>query len=102
PSKRFENYFTKRMKIFCCQMDIVWENKAANFAKAHKLIADAKAPPGSLVLLPEMFATGFSMNVAAIAEARPPDSQTTAFLSRTAKELGIYLMGGLVTATNDG
>jgi len=35
------------MKTFCCQLDVVWENKAANFAKAQKLIADAKAPAGS-------------------------------------------------------
>ncbi len=127
------------MKIYCCQLDSVWENKAANFAKAEKLIAGAKAPPGSLVLLPEMFATGFTMNVAGIAEPAPqdsgagvppanpssragvspakatvptgrqdacptthPPSQTAAFLSQAACRFGIFLMGGLVTATKDG
>ena len=90
------------MKIFCCQLNIVWENKPANFSEAQKLIAAAKAPPGSLMLLPEMFATGFSMNVAAIAEPRPPDSQTADFLARVAREFGIYVMGGLVTAADDG
>ncbi len=160
------------MKIYGCQLDSVWENKAANFAKAEKLIAGAKAPPGSLVLLPEMFATGFSMNVASIAEPPPqdsgagvspaapssgagilpakpnsgarvspaaprsgagilpakpdilpvapasgagsptgrqdacpttqPSSETADFLSRTARQFGIYLMGGLVTVTKEG
>lgn len=97
------------MKIFCCQLDIVWENKAANYAKAQKLIATANVPAGSLVLLPEMFATGFSMNVPAIAEPggagvppASPLSETATFLSRTAREFGIYLIGGLVTAADGG
>ena len=84
------------MKIFCCQLDSVWENKAANFAKARKLLGGASIPPGSLVLLPEMFATGFSMNIAAVAEGAP--SETADFLADAAREFGIYLMGGLVTA----
>ena len=84
-------------------MDIAWENKPANFAKAQKLIAGAKVPPGSLVLLPEMFATGFSMNVPLLAESATPgpagkNSETAAFLARTAQEFGIFLMGGLITA----
>jgi len=56
------------MKILCCQLDITWEDKPANFAKVRSLLAAAVPPPGSLVLLPEMFATGFSMNVAKIRE----------------------------------
>ncbi len=50
------------MKIYCCQFDIVWENKPANFARVKKLLEGAAIAPGSLVLLPEMFSTGFSMN----------------------------------------
>ena len=96
------------MKIFCCQLDTVWENKKANFAKAKELIAAAKPPPGSLVLLPEMFATGFSMNVPSLAEpANGPglstaSSETAAFLSRVAQEFGIYVVGGLIGLTSQG
>jgi predicted amidohydrolase len=94
------------MKVFCCQLDIAWENKAANFTKVRKLIAAANVPASSLVLLPEMFATGFSMGVPAIAETgaehRPKDSPTIEFLAQTAREFGIYLIGGLVTGTVDG
>ena len=35
-----------------------------------QLLADAAIEPGALVVLPEMFATGFSMHVDTIAEAR--------------------------------
>ena len=101
------------MKIFCCQMDIAWENKATNFAKAQTLIAEAKVPAGSLVVLPEMFATGFSMDVAAIAESASANpapgsrngkefnaSETADFLAGTARKFNIYVVGGLVTAAS--
>jgi len=90
------------MKIFCCQLDIAWENKTANFARVQKLLSSANAPSGSLVVLPEMFATGFSMEVSAIAEPASDSSLTAAFLSRAAQEFGIYLMGGVVCGTTDG
>ena len=87
------------MKVYCCQTDIVWEDKSRNFAAARELIHSAKPEPRSLVLLPEMFATGFSMNVPGIAEG--VKSETADFLARTAREFSIYLLGGIVTAAPD-
>jgi predicted amidohydrolase len=62
----------------------------------------AKSPPqrGALVALPEMFASGFSMNVAAIAEDEAGAGER--FTSETAKQFGVYLIGGLVTRGADG
>ena len=57
------------MQIVAVQADIAWEDKPANFARISKQLAGATIAPGALVVLPEMFATGFSMNVAGIAEA---------------------------------
>jgi predicted amidohydrolase len=88
------------MKIYCCQTNIVWENKPASHVRTLALLSGAVIPGGSLVILPEMFSTGFSMNVTAIAEGR--GESTEAFLARTAKEFGIYLLGGVVTAGKDG
>jgi omega-amidase len=88
------------MKIYCVQLDIVWENKAANFARVEALLAAAAPQPGSLVLLPEMFATGFSMNVAGIREGR--ERETERFLEATAKSFGVSLVGGLVTSNTNG
>jgi omega-amidase len=88
------------MHIVCCQLNTVWEDKPASFARAEALLRDAAIVPGSLVLLPEMFATGFSLDVAKIAD--DADGATTQFLARMAKDLGIYLMGGLVTTAPDG
>jgi predicted amidohydrolase len=88
------------MNIACVQFDIAWEDKAANCAKISALLRAANVPRGSLVLLPEMFATGFSMNVAAIAEEQ--GGTTEQFVAATARELGIFLLAGVVTKNNDG
>lgn len=87
------------MKVYCCQTDIAWEDKQRNFAEARQLIEAAKPEARSLVLLPEMFATGFSMNVPAVAEGAK--SETADFLARTAAEFSIYLMAGIVTTAPD-
>jgi omega-amidase len=88
------------MHVAGVQLDIAWENKAANFAKVRDLVAAAKVPKGSLVVLPEMFATGFSMNVAGIAET--VGGPTQLFLARLAKDHGIFVSGGMVIAAPDG
>jgi len=88
------------MRAFAIQTDTAWENKNASFALAEEAI-DQAAPPGdSLVVLPEMFATGFSMNVEAIAEG--PDGPTCRFLAATARRRGIFLVAGLVAPAGDG
>ena len=88
------------MKAVALQFDIVWENKPANFETVHRLLKVAAPDPGSLVVLPEMFATGFSMNTAAIAEQY--GGLTEQFLSQTAKEFGICLVAGAAMRGRDG
>lgn len=88
------------MTIVCCQLDIAWENKSANYQKVRSQLEAAKVPAGSLVVLPEMFSTGFSMNVAGIHEGTP--SETEEFLAATARDYGVFMLGGLVTLGADG
>jgi len=88
------------MKLYCCQTDITWEDKSANHSRAEKLLYATQPERGSLVLLPEMFSTGFSMNVAGIQEGTI--GETEKFLSRLAQQFGAYVIGGLVTAATDG
>jgi len=88
------------MNVVCCQLDIDWEDKAANCAKAQVMLESAGVGEGSLVILPEMFATGFSMNVAGIAESH--DELTQTFLAATAAEYRSWVLGGLVTCGPDG
>ncbi|HOJ58939.1 MAG TPA: carbon-nitrogen family hydrolase [bacterium] len=88
------------MKIIGVQLDIVWENKQANFAKVGSLLEEVPIDPGSLIVLPEMFATGFSMNVAAMAEDE--SGGTFAFLKDLARRRQAFVGGGVVTRNPDG
>ena len=85
------------MYVAGIQLDMAWEDKAANAVKVRDLVESANLPKGALVLLPEMFATGFSMDVDAIA-----GGPTEEFLSGLAREQGLYLCGGVVTRAPDG
>jgi predicted amidohydrolase len=88
------------MKVFGLQLDSVWEDKAPNHAKALALLDAANPPADSLVVLGEMFATGFSMNVAGIHDSSTRETQD--FLSKTAAACGVFLLGGVVTRNADG
>lgn len=88
------------MDVIGVQLDTVWEDKEANQAKLAALLAASSPAPGTLVVLPEMWATGFSMDVAAITETS--DVETEAFLSVQARQYGIGLLGGVVTTGADG
>jgi len=80
------------VKIMGLQLDISWEDKQANFRKVRHLLEKAAPAAGTLVVLPEMFATGFSMNVAAVAE--PYQGETEKFLSALAMQHAVYVLGG--------
>ncbi|MCY3021041.1 MAG: carbon-nitrogen family hydrolase [Planctomycetota bacterium] len=87
------------MNVACVQLNTAWESKPANHAKVETLLAVAEVPAGSLVLLPEMFATGFSMNVAALTDSYT--HETERFLARLASRFGVHVLGGLVTTGAD-
>ena len=82
------------MKAFLVQIDSVWENKTASFERAQALLASTKIPPGSLIVLPEMFATGFSLQLAATIDPAP--SVTEKFLTAIATTHRSTVVGGLV------
>lgn len=88
------------MHIVLCQLDSSWEDKATSHVRALQLLRATNIPAGSLIVLPEMFATGFSLNVAKIAEE--PAGETHQFLQSTAAEFDSMVLGGLVTAHPDG
>ncbi len=88
------------MNVLALQLDIAWENKASNFEKVRRLLGEAAPERDTLVALPEMFATGFSMNTAAIAE--PYGGQTEQFLSSLAKDFGATVIGGVAARAPDG
>jgi predicted amidohydrolase len=88
------------MKIAAAQMDIVWHDPPANHAKARILAARAKQAGAELLILPEMFATGFSMDTAMTPE--PLDGTTPSLLRSLAREHQMSVVGGFVLARDQG
>jgi omega-amidase len=88
------------MKIYCAQLNIVWEERQANYAKVRAMVDKARPEAGSLLVLPEMFSSGFSMDVAKVREAVP--SQTEQLLGVIARMHSIYIVAGQVTMGPDG
>lgn len=75
------------------QSDIVWEEPEANFARIEPQIAAAAGAGARLVVLPEMYTTGFSMSADRIAE--PVDGPSTAFLVEQARRHDVWVCGSV-------
>jgi len=73
------------------QLEIAWEDPSENFVRAASLASRAGDAGARLLVLPEMFATGFSMRAEAMAEHAPAIRD---FLSQTANRLGVWVLGG--------
>ena len=61
------------MRIAAIQHDIVWENPSANYQNIAPMISKASDSGANLVLLSEMYSTGFSMASEKIAEKQEGD-----------------------------
>ncbi|HTS02136.1 MAG TPA: nitrilase-related carbon-nitrogen hydrolase [Thermoanaerobaculia bacterium] len=81
------------MRVALLQMDLAWEDWKSNHAGAAKLLRRAAEGGASLALLPEMFATGFSMDGARIAQ--PPGGPSEEWLRGMARGLSLHLVAGL-------
>jgi len=79
------------MRLAAIQHDIVWNDRAANFARLAPMIAAAAAGGARLVVLTETFSTGFAVDDPLLGEAEGgPSSQ---FLLQQAALHGIWVCG---------
>lgn len=79
-----------RRKAHLLQMDLAWEDRAANFAKVEAMLDQADPAEGDLVVLPELFDSAFSLNTDKTADR---DGETLAFLQRLSEDLGVTVQG---------
>ena len=86
------------MRIIGCQYSITWESPEANFESVNQLLEGSEFETESLIILPEMFATGFSMNVDRIAD----DPLIKPFLGALALKYRSWIIAGYVTRSPDG
>jgi len=88
------------MQVSAVQFDIAWQDKPANRERVGAMVATARPQEGTLIVLPEMFATGFSMDAGSIAE--PPGGPTEGFLAGLARTHRLYVVGGVAATTPEG
>ncbi len=81
------------MKIAAVQHDIAWEDGPATRAAIEPLVAQAAAAGARLIVLCEMYATGFSMHPDRIAE--PPGGPNEQFLIDQARRHDTWLIGSI-------
>src|SRR5216117_378069 len=60
------------------------------------MLVAARLQENSLVLLPEMFSTGFSMNVSRTSDSETRDDQN--FLADIARQHRVFIIGGITTS----
>jgi omega-amidase len=88
------------MKLAAAQMDIAWHDRAVNHQKVRQMAGQAKKAGAELLVLPEMFSTGFSMNTSLTAESL--DGVTPTLLRTLARELALAIVGGFVLLREGG
>lgn len=81
------------LQIIGIQSDLVWENPTANRNSFEQKIK-AMSSKIDLIVLPEMFTTGFTMNVQAIAESMK--GATLSWMKKMASEKNCAITGSLV------
>ena len=86
------------LELALIQTTLAWQDPAANRAHFQSLLEQARG--ADLIVLPEMFSTGFSMDSAALAE--PADGPTSQWLREQAQALQAVVTGSLIIQTADG
>ncbi len=81
------------LRVTTVQADLIWEDATANRA-AFTALLTPQAGKTDLILLPEMFSTGFSMNAARLAESM--DGPTVKWMAEMAKETNAVVAGSLI------
>ena len=87
-----------QLKVVIIQSDLVWENpkqNRKNFSEKIKSISNKV----DVIVLPEMFSSGFTMNAEAVAET--VDGKTVAWMQKKALKTGAALVGSLIISENN-
>jgi predicted amidohydrolase len=86
------------MKISLIQHDIIWEDKTVNLRNLELLISPLLNNT-DIIVLPEMFSTGFSMNPDRLCE--PPGKETFTWMRSIAEKGNFGLCGSYIVCEKD-
>ncbi len=79
------------LKVALCQLSLAWEDVTENLRRAERFVAQADA---DLILLPEMFATGFVTEPQRVAQ--PQSGRIVEWMRRTAQRYSTALAGSAI------
>jgi omega-amidase len=85
------------LKVLLVQCDIIWEDVQKNLSMFDQKFIQID-DHSDLILLPEMFSTGFTMNAEKFAE--PEDGLAVSWMKQKAKELSGIIAGSILTEEN--
>ena len=85
------------LSVCSIQAALVWEDVAANLNAFSERISDIGDNP-DLIILPEMFSTGFSMNSSALAEKM--DGRSISWMAEQESTTGAVITGSLIIEQN--
>lgn len=88
----------KNLNITLVQCPLAWENPAANLANIEGLIKKELKGPTHLIILPEMFSTGFTMKPDANAEKHP--GKALAWMQQKAQDFNASITGSVCAEEN--
>ncbi len=84
----------KDLRVTIVQTKLFWENARKNLEHIQHLLKNLKKNSTDLILLPEMFSTGFSMNAQHLAEEMSGES--VEWMRDLAKKKNTVVCGGLI------
>lgn len=82
-----------QLKVAIIQSDLVWENPKRN-RKNFKAKIKSVSEPVDVIVLPEMFTTGFTMNASQVAETM--DGKTVSWMQKIAAKTNAAIVGSVV------
>jgi omega-amidase len=86
------------MKVSIIQPSTIWEDKQANFEKIEELLFRSSGKT-DLVVLPEMFSTGFTLNAKPLAENK--GGETWKWMKKLAVKGNFAVCGSLITGSEN-
>ena len=88
------------MRIVAVQLDMAWEDKTSNHRRLRELLSTASVEPGSLIIAPEMFETGFSMKLDVTAQSAEREGEV--LLRELADQYQSAVMAGVASPIENG
>ncbi len=90
---------TRDLKITIVQTNLIWEDIGANLANFRKRLEIIEPSATDLIVLPEMFNTGFTMNASAVAESM--NGKTMEWMAKLSAEKKSVVTGSIVIKEDD-